>query len=520
MKLETFTPVGPTDQSEQMLTQLVDALEIPASRYEAAERSYKSVGRWLDRPASRLAGHTTTIFPQGSFRLGTVIKPLNDAEDYDLDIVCEIQASKLDYTQEGLKGLLGLELEDYALSQSMAPPVEARRCWTLNYADGAQFHMDVLPALPDGVRQRQLIESLGHQNEWADHAMAITDREHVEYRRPSANWPGSNPKGYSKWFRSRMEEVFNAKRHGMALKEHASVEEIPEHRVRTPLQAAVKLLKRHRDIRFSEEPDIRPISIILTTLSAHAYQQEVTIGGALQGILTRMSEHIEIRNGVYWIENPTDPRENFADKWEASPEKKDAFFDWLSMARTDFEIAMRMDDIDDFIDALSPRMGRQLVEDAVTPSKASSGLNLSLARGRVSSKIRKILDAPHRKPLAWPDLARGSVHISEMTVTRNGYQPYSLGSDAAALPKNSSLVFHAQTSVVYPYKVYWQVVNTGEDASRRRALRGGFDEGVVQAGRLEKRESTLYSGSHSMECLIVKDGYCVARSGPFIVNIL
>lgn len=74
--------------------------------------------------------------------------------------------------------------------------------------------------------------------------------------------------------------------------------------------------------------------------------------------------------------------------------------------------------------------------------------------------------------------------------------------------------------MAYPYQVYWQVVNTGQDAIRRRGLRGGFEEGVVQGGRLEKRESTLYSGTHSMECLIVKDGYCVARSGPFIVNIL
>ncbi|NWC83179.1 hypothetical protein HX798_23230 [Pseudomonas putida] len=82
------------------------------------------------------------------------------------------------------------------------------------------------------------------------------------------------------------------------------------------------------------------------------------------------------------------------------------------------------------------------------------------------------------------------------------------------------MVFPAQTTAAYPYKVYWQVVNTGEDTSHRRALRGGFEEGVVQGARLEKRESALYSGSHRMECLIVKEGYCVARSGLFVVNIL
>lgn len=519
MKLETFKPVAPTTQTDQMLTELVDALEIPTSRYEAAERSYKSVGKWLDRPTSRLSGHTTTIYPQGSFRLGTVIRPLNDQEDYDLDIVCEILASKSEYTQKQLKILLGLELEDYASSKGMALPVEARRCWTLNYADGAQFHMDVLPALPDGARQKLLIEAMGRRNELADHAMAITDREHHAYERYSEDWPGSNPKGYSEWFRSRMREIFDARRRAIALNERASVEEIPEHRIRTPLQAAIKLLKRHRDMRFSEEPDIRPISIILTTLAAHAYNQEVAISDALQGVLARMDQYIEIRNGVYWIENPTDPRENFADKWEEAPEKKDAFFDWLSMARADFELALRMTDTDTFVDALSPRMGRPLMERAITAPKGLRGLQ-SLGKGLISNKVRKILDAPHRRPLVWRELASGTVAITGMTVSRNGYRPEVLGSDAAALPKHASLVFHAQTSVEYPYKVYWQVVNTGLDASRQRGLRGGFEEGIVQSGRLEKRESTLYAGSHSMECFIVKDGYCVARSGPFIVNVL
>ncbi|WP_412072410.1 nucleotide-binding domain-containing protein [Pseudomonas fluorescens] len=64
------------------------------------------------------------------------------------------------------------------------------------------------------------------------------------------------------------------------------------------------------------------------------------------------------------------------------------------------------------------------------------------------------------------------------------------------------------------------VLNTGLDASRQRGLRGGFEEGIVQGGRLERRESTLYAGSHSTECFIVKEGYCLARSGPFIVNVL
>lgn len=84
---------------------------------------------------------------------------------------------------------------------------------------------------------------------------------------------------------------------------------------------------------------------------------------------------------------------------------------------------------------------------------------------------------------------------------------------------DSSLLFEARTTAQPPYKVYWQVVNTGEEARKAKGLHGGFDEGVVQIGGLQHKESALYAGNHSIECFIVKSGYCVARSGPFIVNI-
>jgi len=36
---------------------------------------------------------------------------------------------------------------------------------------------------------------------------------------------------------------------------------------------------------------------------------------------------------------------------------------------------------------------------------------------------------------------------------------------------------------------------------------------------LERRESTLYKGMHWIECFIIKNGKCVARSSEFVVNI-
>ena len=81
------------------------------------------------------------------------------------------------------------------------------------------------------------------------------------------------------------------------------------------------------------------------------------------------------------------------------------------------------------------------------------------------------------------------------------------------------MTFEAITNIPKPYKVYWQVVNIGPEAKAANGLRGGFDEGFVTKGKLTRKESTRYMGTHSIECFIVKNGYLAARSGQFIVNI-
>ena len=41
-----------------------------------------------------------------------------------------------------------------------------------------------------------------------------------------------------------------------------SIEDVPEWRVKTPLQRSVQILKRHRDIYFQQKPEVRPVSVL------------------------------------------------------------------------------------------------------------------------------------------------------------------------------------------------------------------------------------------------------------------
>ena len=82
---------------------LAEELEVPESRYEEARRRYKSVGEWLGRPNSTLRPYSPEVYVQGSFRLGTPIRPVNEDDHYDIDLVCELRLGKNRVTQQQLK---------------------------------------------------------------------------------------------------------------------------------------------------------------------------------------------------------------------------------------------------------------------------------------------------------------------------------------------------------------------------------------------------------------------------------
>ena len=407
----------------------------------------------------------------------------------------------------------------YATANGMSQPEEGRRCWTLNYAESAQFHMDTLPAIPDGVYKRLLLEQNQLPTDWSETAIAITDRGHPQYRELCANWPHSNPKGYADWFRFRMGPTFEDRRQRLAREERSNVEEIPEYRVRTPLQSSIQIFKRHRDVMFTDRPDEKPISIILTTLAAHAYQQEATIVDSLYGILARVEQFIKYRRGTVWIANPTDPAENFADRWRAHPERKAAFYEWIKRAQDDFRAIARTANREMALEHLEPRVGQNLVKMMQARQKLSPVARAKSLLADFGSRVRIVLNPSHRKEPPWRILVQGEVRIDRLIMRCNGSQSEEITRTESVLPKEAKLTFEASTDIPQPYEVFWQVVNTGQEAKAKGDLRGDFCKETVTNGRLVRKETTRYTGQHSIECFIVKNGFLAARSGQFIVNI-
>ena len=294
----------------QIISRLLDAtveeLDISPQQYELAVHRYTDLGQWL---VDQGIGDSD-VYPQGSFRLGTVLRPIADG-DFDIDLVFLRFLAKESVTQDELRAQAGKLLRAYIAARGAGngnPALKERgRCWELIYS-GDRFHMDVLPVISDPNGD--------------DTAVLLSDRDLFL-------WQHSNPIGYADWFWRSMGDAVAVGRAQLAAALNRAVEDVPQWLVRTALQRVVQLLKLHRDTFFQSDPHDKPASILITTLATHAYGGESDLFEAFQNAARNLRSHIEWRNGNYWVPNPAHAEENFADKWNSNPDRKRHFDQWI-----------------------------------------------------------------------------------------------------------------------------------------------------------------------------------------------
>jgi len=331
-------------QLSGILALIAGQLDITKSQYEDVKRKYEAVAEWLSQPDTNLSPFSPEIYPQGSFALGTVVRPIGGNE-YDVDLVCELRLSIEEVEPRELKWFIGCRLIEHKKYAEMLE--EKTRCWRLKYAD--EFHMDILPAIPD---KEELCSTTLNP-------LLISDKK-------LRAWVCSDPKGYANWFMDRMRVAFDERRQVLAVERDANVDEIPEYEVKTPLQVCVQLLKRHRDIHHGEDED-KPISIIITTLAARAYQNESDVFQALKSITAAMRSGIEVRNGVQWVENPVRKEENFAEKWKDNRRKAMLFRTWV-------------DEVQELVDKLPETRGLDRIGELLSKSFGNRETDAALRR--------------------------------------------------------------------------------------------------------------------------------------------
>lgn len=349
-----------TEMIGRLLAGSVAALDIPPELRITAQREYERVGDWLADYADGQAGWL--VYPQGSFLLNTVVLP-RGADEYDVDCVCRRELDVEQTTKGHLKEEIGAALAEYRkahehLADGPAALEPRTRCWTLGYPRTMRFHIDVLPAIPNPAS--------------APTGILITDRDFHE-------WLRSNPLAYAEWFKARAQAEFLTKRARLAEAERVEPQAIPEWKVHTTLQRTVQVLKLHRNEFFADDLDLRPASILITTLAAHAYRGEADLYEAVSGAVERMPTYIQPGPVVA---NPVEPRENFADRWQDRPELEVGFREWLGALTEDLSAAeSTRGGLDNVVAQLSESFGSAPV------AKAAADLASEYRRGREAGAL-------------------------------------------------------------------------------------------------------------------------------------
>jgi len=342
----------------KVLDKIVGKLDITKTQYKTAKERYEDVGKWLSKgeyclsSGNKVCLRNGEIYPQGSIRLATTVKPIGQ-EEFDVDLVFftpNVSIGDIDPSE--LNRLIGERLRENADYKRMmeASPNNGRlkRGWRITYAD--EFHLDITPSINNHTEE--------------NNSELVPDRK-------LQDWKPSNPKDYAVWFDKCSKQIprlrYIPKRGEVLATESHEVVDFPENEeVKPLLKRYVQILKRHRDEMFKGK-DHKPISIIITTLATHAYNACIAKNtydselDLLIDIIKIMPDFIEGYERHYKISNPATEFENFAERWNEVPAKKQAFDLWQSNALSFFQTLYTLSGQHKVFERLEEGFGKETV---------------------------------------------------------------------------------------------------------------------------------------------------------------
>jgi hypothetical protein len=383
---------------ERLLLRAANNVSLTASQYETIEDRYSQLQKILTGSTNPLLAGAH-IFPQGSMRLRTTINPVNgapkDLGTIDADAIVWLPNAE---HAEAKTVLAAIEQRFREGSRVQSEIVQLRRGIRIEYADeNPGFHVDVTPA-----RAVQ-----GNDESDGQGKLEVPDRV--------TGWKASSPIPYSDWLHSASTQQISLATNMIVARmesrdmvmDSATQEPLPSYQdydKLDPLRASIKLLKRHRDewaIETGNE-DYRPISAVITTLATHAYLKvvkeshhtPVTPLDAILKIVEKMPEEIRVFGGNYYVVNPRDQGENFAEKWNRPDEGHkycQAFDNWHASAMVAFTLGLQSyGSADEFAQVMKRSFG--IGQSIIIESNNEIPGNWTMA-GRKAGTTRNILAA-------------------------------------------------------------------------------------------------------------------------------
>ncbi len=309
---------------DALLADIAIRIQLSPTNHRDAVARYEAIGEWIERDGSPLAGTVELFYPQGSMATGAAIASRVTNDEFDLDVVAELDLPSRATPREVLD-LLFLAINGQPGSRYHGKVRRRTRCVTVEYADN--MHIDVTPALrrPGTPERESLI---------------------FHHRAEAPAEPGSrcvaNPYGFAKWFRRatppdhRFAEAFMAR---TVAYEQALLVEAAESEPVPPLEPvfqkslaviALQLLKRWRNVQYADRTGRRPPSIMIARLVAenanqtNSLSQELLHQARTMLLVFEQSQH----NGtLVHLTNPVCAQDILTDRWPGSLSNQATFID-------------------------------------------------------------------------------------------------------------------------------------------------------------------------------------------------
>jgi len=345
--------------TDAILFRICEKLQLTPTLYEQAKERYETIAGILQDDAA-FANIDLNIYPHGSFRQKTTVKPLK-AQEYDLDFVAELPIYSAMTPNELYNHIVRILRHD-GIHNNM---VELKkRCVRIKYAN--DFHMDIMPG--------KLINS-------GTHEIIVPDRELKSW------YHTSNPIGFAEWFenqaRTQIIHEINTRR-----RIQCSVETVTEQEIVAqlePLRRAVQLVKRYRDVycdRTGKEP-VRSIVICtllgqISSFSGDALQIINAFCAYVNGLIAKSTgKPFDVKNPVV--------DEILTEKWKGGKNYKD-FVDMMKALTFDVQ-TLQSHSINTSINDLVKKMFGETIAKAAIEDYASqitavrTAGNLSVTKG-------------------------------------------------------------------------------------------------------------------------------------------
>ncbi len=305
-----------------LLADVAIRIQLSPTDYRKAEDRYETLGEWIDREGSPLAGRVQLVYPQGSMAIGATIASQLRTDEHDVDFIAQLGLPRgtapktvLDLLYESIRGEPGSLYFDM---------VERRnRCVTVHYAD--KMHADITPMT------RLLGRPERESNLFHNKPEAPSDPDLTLV---------ANPYGFGEWFKAvtpvdhEFAEVF-AKRVGeyerLVLVAKADSEEMPDRQPAHRKSKAVivlQLMKRWRNVRFDTRKTRRPPSVMMAKLIADAANSTQTLSEELLYQARAMRDEISRWHSAglrIHVVNPVCAEDVLTDRWPGSLHEQAAF---------------------------------------------------------------------------------------------------------------------------------------------------------------------------------------------------